>query len=294
MFECKLCNRQFNHKSGLSQHIIKTHKLEYLKYLINFTNFKIPKCICGKEVLQAGHLSKNKKRQNAILFLKTCGNKDCLYQIQRDKRLDFMNKNPDKTAWRTNQISYPEQCFLNECYKREYNKKHKIIREYPVFPYYIDFAFINEMVAVEIDGSQHKLRKDSDNKKDELLINNGWKIIRFTANQVQFKIDECFKELNKFIESNLNHKESGIIEYKSKRKQVVEMLNKERKKNNGLTNKQKEYLENYTIRQRKTKRPEYEILLDDIKNLGYVKTGKKYGVSDNAIRKWLKFYEKYK
>jgi len=65
-------------------------------------------------------------------------------------------------------------------------------------------------------------------------------------------------------------------------------------KNNGLTNKQKEYLQNYVIRQRKVTRPEYEILLDDIKNLGYVKTGKKYGVSDNAVRKWLKFYEKYK
>jgi len=26
----------------------------------------------------------------------------------------------------------------------------------------------------------------------------------------------------------------------------------------------------------------------DVKNLGYTGTGKKYGVSDNSIRKWLK------
>jgi len=32
--------------------------------------------------------------------------------------------------------------------------------------------------------------------------------------------------------------------------------------------------------------------MDDIKSLGYVGTGKKYGVSDNAIRKWKKYYEK--
>ena len=33
---------------------------------------------------------------------------------------------------------------------------------------------------------------------------------------------------------------------------------------------------------------------DEIKKLGYSGTGRKYGVSDNSIRKWLKFYEKNK
>ena len=36
------------------------------------------------------------------------------------------------------------------------------------------------------------------------------------------------------------------------------------------------------------KRPSIEILLNDIKNIGYLATGRKYGVSDNAIRKWIK------
>lgn len=37
-------------------------------------------------------------------------------------------------------------------------------------------------------------------------------------------------------------------------------------------------------------RPKKEDLENDIKELGYVGTGKKYGVSDNSIRKWLKRY----
>jgi hypothetical protein len=45
------------------------------------------------------------------------------------------------------------------------------------------------------------------------------------------------------------------------------------------------------IRQRKVERPSYLSLIDDIEKLGYVGTGKKYGVSDNAIRKWKKSYE---
>lgn len=31
-------------------------------------------------------------------------------------------------------------------------------------------------------------------------------------------------------------------------------------------------------------------LLKDIKETNYVSTGKKYGVSDNTIRKWIKKY----
>ena len=39
---------------------------------------------------------------------------------------------------------------------------------------------------------------------------------------------------------------------------------------------------------RKVERPKREQLLLDVSELGYVGTGKKYGVSDNCIRKWLK------
>ena len=35
-------------------------------------------------------------------------------------------------------------------------------------------------------------------------------------------------------------------------------------------------------------RPHNEILKADIQSLGYRGTGRKYGVSDNTIRKWLK------
>lgn len=39
-------------------------------------------------------------------------------------------------------------------------------------------------------------------------------------------------------------------------------------------------------------RPPYEILLKEVNELGYVQVGKKYRVSDNSIRKWLKNYTK--
>jgi hypothetical protein len=51
---------------------------------------------------------------------------------------------------------------------------------------------------------------------------------------------------------------------------------------------------NINILKRKVDRPEYEVLLKEIDELGYSATGRKYGVSDNAIRKWVKYYEKDK
>ena len=39
-------------------------------------------------------------------------------------------------------------------------------------------------------------------------------------------------------------------------------------------------------------RPDLATLLEEVEELGYVGTGKKYGVSDNAIRKWIKVERK--
>lgn len=46
-------------------------------------------------------------------------------------------------------------------------------------------------------------------------------------------------------------------------------------------------------KRRKVDRPEYAVLIKEISEVGFVSVGKKYGVSDNAIRKWVKFYEKH-
>lgn len=46
------------------------------------------------------------------------------------------------------------------------------------------------------------------------------------------------------------------------------------------------------FKRRRVVRPDKQTLLKEIQEMGFVKTGKKYGVSDNAIRKWLKSYEK--
>ena len=43
---------------------------------------------------------------------------------------------------------------------------------------------------------------------------------------------------------------------------------------------------------RKVARPPYKQLLIDVERSSYLATGRKYGVSDNAIRKWIRQYER--
>lgn len=48
----------------------------------------------------------------------------------------------------------------------------------------------------------------------------------------------------------------------------------------------------HRVNTRKVERPSYEQLQNDSKEMSIVKVGKKYGVSDNCIRKWLRTYSK--
>jgi hypothetical protein len=42
---------------------------------------------------------------------------------------------------------------------------------------------------------------------------------------------------------------------------------------------------------RKVERPSYEQLMSDLAATSFVAVGRQYGVSDNAVRKWVRWYE---
>lgn len=71
--------------------------------------------------------------------------------------------------------SYPEQYFI-ELFKNENISGWN--RDYKVGRWFIDFAFLEKKLALEIDGKQHLERKAQDKVKDDFLIQNGWKVLR--------------------------------------------------------------------------------------------------------------------
>jgi transposase-like protein len=42
---------------------------------------------------------------------------------------------------------------------------------------------------------------------------------------------------------------------------------------------------------RKVERPSYDQLMADVNSMSLLAVGRKYGVSDNAVRKWIRWYQ---
>jgi hypothetical protein len=42
---------------------------------------------------------------------------------------------------------------------------------------------------------------------------------------------------------------------------------------------------------RQVERPPYNVLIDETQRVGFSAVGRKYGVSDNVVRKWIRWYE---
>jgi very-short-patch-repair endonuclease len=298
MFECKICDRKLDNVGNLKQHIKKCEKLSVIKdelirlyvnesYSIKDLRKKFQvqstdiKNILGDKVRSLSDANKLAHKKYPENFKHTEESK----KIMREKRLEFMKNNPEKTAWRLSNVSYPEKLCIEYIEKNGLDKNHSIVREYSVFPYFIDFAFVNEMVAVEIDGSQHLLpeRKESDNKKDELLNELGWVVIRVSEKEIKTNINDVFDQILTILKTKpkINNHRIGLV-VKPKKYQ------KKERNEFGFTEKQIQSIKS----QRRADRPSLEELKTLISEHGYVGTGKMFGVSDNAIRKWLGSYSK--
>lgn len=208
------------------------------------------------------------------------------------KQKEYIKSNTKEFSERLKRkTSYPEKVFIDFLNKYEYDKKYLIEREYSVYPYFIDFAFVDKKLAVEIDGSQHLLqeRKESDAKKDRLLIENGWKVLRFSESTVKNDWDLIHDKINEFISiDDTKYEKVGIVHALKKREvKKVDKPNKFGDLSNALFSSKQ--IEKF-LNSRKVERPSKDILYKDIKTLPFVKVGEKYGVSDRCISKWCKFY----
>lgn len=232
---CKICSKETKNAKDFSNHLIHKHKIEYLKYYVEYESFKIPKCLYCLE---------DCKYKSGLFFRKTCSREECVKKLLCTRRFSdeqklrasvrqkkYLKENPDKTAWRQKNPSWPERRFENILERAGLHKEFLIIKERCIYPYYIDFAFEDLKVAIEIDGSQHELpeAKIRDRKKEELLLENGWRILRFTASQVQTDPDNVLLELNLFLNSpNKTYNRVGI--YSSMDLKKEQQLKKKQKR----------------------------------------------------------------
>ena len=260
-FVCEICNKKFESKLSIFTHIQKKHKLcknfddkyKYWNYILE--GKEIPKCeICHNNDIyvksrRGSHVCNNPeciKKYHSQIQLQIHKNNPQLAENARQRRLKYLSdkSNFNSTAYGkriNNELSYLEKWFYDNIIQ-QYNltDKYTIINEYTELKYFLDFAFINIKLDVELDGKCHfnhdNQRIEHDIERDKFLINKGWNIFRISWYDVKFNEQET---INKFIEL-LNNNKFGYDKSYYIRHKVIS--NKEFKYQEEQRNNKKEKL----------------------------------------------------
>ena len=77
----------------------------------------------------------------------------------------------------------------------------KCRRQYVIGRYIVDFFFRKSMLIVELDGGYHNEpeQKELDKNRQEWLCQMGYKVIRFTNDEVLCDADNVIKKVKQFI-----------------------------------------------------------------------------------------------
>ena len=75
---------------------------------------------------------------------------------------------------------------------------YKFRRQQPIGPYIADFACLSRKLLIELAGSQHAERYSYDEKRDNLLQEKGYRVLRFWNDEV---LENCFGVLERVYEA---------------------------------------------------------------------------------------------
>lgn len=315
-FLCSICGEQSQTLSQFVFHIQKNHQINLKQYVENY--IEIPLCpYCNTNKLKIPNRTSSQLNRSGNFWIKTCGSKKCnskmLKEVQknnydgekgliirekiRKKRFEYLKKNTGETAWERRQsrkMSYLELWFFDNVIN-EYKlfEQYDIVNEFPEYPYFIDFAFTNIKLAVELDGKHHFInekRMQHDKDKDDCLIKNGWTIYRIMYNDNN---EGTVKKFLNFLHSMVKNKQMGNKVYR-----YSEIKNHNKKRNykkcpvcgKSILISSKRCVRCNMESKRKVERPDKETLEKEVKENSFLALSRKYGVSDNAIRKWCVGY----
>jgi len=65
----------------------------------------------------------------------------------------------------------------------------KFRRQQPIDNYIVDFVCFEKRVVIEVDGGQHASERDKDAERDQYLMRNGFKVLRFWNTEVLQNMD---------------------------------------------------------------------------------------------------------
>jgi hypothetical protein len=215
-----------------------------------------------------------------------------------EKRKEWLKNNPEKHPWRSKDKFKSVPC---ERLKAKLKSEGiNFLAEYIPLPdrsFSLDVAFPDKKIGLEVNGQQHYnsdgTLKPYYQERHDLLASQGWNI-------VELHYSTIFNSLlvNALVCSLKSDKGLGTFDYSSFFKEQCEL--KEKKKLGlvehckkcgtkiGRGTKTGQCPACCSLTKRKVERPSREELERDLKSMSFCAAGRKYGVTDNAIRKWLR------
>jgi very-short-patch-repair endonuclease len=296
-YKCDICEKEFDKRHALNGHKKSCGNFHLVKKKLEE---KIHECIYCKSIFDSGvklggHVVNCKsdpyyedKRKNISIKISNSNKNRVLSDDTKNKisvsRKKYLQENPDQVPYKLNHSSkesYPEKYFT-EIFDTE---EIEVIKYYHIGLYELDFCILDKKINIEIDGSQHYYDYkivESDKRRNKFLEDKGWDIIRINWAEYQ-KLNTLDKK--EYI-INLKNYINNLIDTKP----VINILPNVNKCSCGVEISKNSNLctSCFRLGSRKVERPSTIQLMEDISNLGYLGTGRKYGVSDNSIRKWIK------
>jgi very-short-patch-repair endonuclease len=77
-------------------------------------------------------------------------------------------------------------------------------RQYRIGTYIVDFCCPSRQLVVEVDGDSHSEREDYDDKRTEFLIEQRFRVVRFTNSEIAGSIDGVLAAILEACEQSAN------------------------------------------------------------------------------------------
>lgn len=204
--KCSVCNNIFEPERIKSGRLSRTkfcsiNCCEKGKMRNENSNIKLKCSICGIE-FTVKTISNNRLSRSKYCSIE-CQNKDA------SNRMKLKANEGSLKGWSSRNItSYPEKFFINVLN----NNNIKFQHNHPVNKrnlglddscnFFLDFYIEDKKIDLEIDGNQHKYRREHDEKRDKLLKENGFIVYRIQWKNINSDNGKKYmkEEINKFLE----------------------------------------------------------------------------------------------
>ncbi len=196
---CNICNQIFKTRREKASHNKKFHRpngivIPWNKGLTVHSDYRI---LLSRQKLKERY--KNGTLKPSMLGKKlSIETREKISNSMKLAHKEGRAHNIGECRW-NNTPSWPEQWFMNVIENEHLDNSYE--REYPFFRFSLDFAWIDKKLCVEIDGKQHDLpeQHERDVRKDNLLKENGWKLLRLRWSWIYNNSKEAVSLIKNFL-----------------------------------------------------------------------------------------------